>query len=114
MNRETVENSHCSYSSIFCDFIQRHSLLQYVTSPTRNNNTLDLVFCNDHFAIFDLSVTAPFNFSDHNAVTFNVLSGKSSVADANVQTKYNFKKADWPSIHVSLDNIDWQFGKICF
>ena len=104
----SVENSHCSYSSIFCDFIQRHSLLQYVTSPTRNNNTLDLVFCNDHFAIFDLSVTAPFNSSDHNAVTFNVLSGKSSVANANVQMKYNFQKADWPSIHVSLDNIDWQ------
>ena len=25
----SVENSHCSYSSIFCDSIQRHSLLQY-------------------------------------------------------------------------------------
>ena len=22
----SVENSHCSYSSVFCDFIQRHSL----------------------------------------------------------------------------------------
>ena len=40
----SVENSHCSYSSIFCDFIQRRSLLQSVTSPTRNNNILDLVF----------------------------------------------------------------------
>ena len=65
-----------------------------MTSPTRDNNILDLVLCNDHFAIFDLSVTAPFDFSDHNAVTYNVLSGKGSVADANVQTKYNFKKAD--------------------
>ena len=95
------------FSSLFTDFIQRRSLFQYVLSPTRNDNILDLVFCNDHFSIFDLSVMAPFNTSDHNSISFKVLSGSNSLFDTNAVPKFNYKKANWGSIHDSLANVNW-------
>ena len=59
-------------SSEFANFIQRYAFLQYVTEPTRLNNILDLVLCNDSFAVSGLAVKPCFSNSDHNAISFNL------------------------------------------
>ena len=38
---------------------------QFILSPTRGKNVLDLLFCNDPMLISDVSVNAPFSTSDH-------------------------------------------------
>jgi len=52
---------HGVYDSTFTEFITQHALLQYVHSPTRCNNILDLVFCDDPYSICNLKITHPFS-----------------------------------------------------
>ena len=53
-----------SVSAAFVDCISRYGFLQYVTESTRSDNILDLVLCNDAYAINDLHVDCPFSTSD--------------------------------------------------
>ena len=52
----------------FVNFISEHNLLNYVMSPTRNDNILDLVLTNDSDMIKNTSVEVNVSFSDHNTV----------------------------------------------
>ena len=102
-----VVNAGDSYSSHFLEFIQKHSLSQLVKTPTRKANTLDLVCCNDGYAVYDLEVTCPFSTSDHNAITFKILYDLPSTPDDTSACRYNFKKANWVGINDSLSATDW-------
>jgi len=48
----------------FVQFVIGNSLFQYVYSPTRMNNILDLVLCNDSHILHALCVTPPLADSD--------------------------------------------------
>ena len=97
-----------SVSSTFVDFISRYAFLQYVTDPTRADNLLDLVLCNDTFAVSDLHVECPFSTSDHNSVSFNLFFSDTSSDPYNGdRVKYNFGKARWDSIILQASEINW-------
>ena len=53
----------------FVNFICDHNLMNYVSSPTRNGNILDLVLTNDTGLILDTKIDLNRNFSDHNTVS---------------------------------------------
>ena len=53
----------------FVNFIYDHSLLNYVSSPTRNDNILDLVLTNDSGLILDTKIELNKNFLDHCTVS---------------------------------------------
>ena len=96
-------------SSVLIDFLSRHALLQYVLDPTRLSNILDLVFCNDAFAIIDLNVVPPFSNSDHNGITFNLfLTDEVLPLRREVNMKHNFKKANWDGVISQISCINWQ------
>ena len=52
----------------FVNFISEHNLLNYVMSPTRNDNILDFVLTNDSDLIMNTLVEINVSFSDHNTV----------------------------------------------
>ena len=57
----------------FLAFFTSHSLTQKVLTPTRNQNTLDLVFESEPGLILDVETDAPLSATcDHDIVRFNV------------------------------------------
>ena len=57
----------------FINFVLGNNFHPSVFEPTRFNNILDQVLCNDPFAVTNCKVGVPFSTSDHNSVSFNVL-----------------------------------------
>ena len=43
---------------------------QYILEPTRGENVLDILLCNDPLLISDVKVSAPFSTSDHSMIDF--------------------------------------------
>jgi len=96
------------FQSIFANFVRRHALMQFVTQPTRCGNFLDLVFCNDSYAIYNVRVEQPFSTSDHNAITFKILAGPSDPTTSDrLPAKFNFKKANWAQLLRAASDLDW-------
>ena len=103
---------HGVYDSAFAEFIIQHALLQYVHSPTRRSNILDLVFCDDPYSICNLNITHPFSTSDHNAIEFQLccdIMSQSNPLSTNNISKYYFKKADWEGVADEMSTVDWNF-----
>ena len=104
------DNPTCS--SIINDVFTRHALTQYVSEPTRyslHNNTatlLDLVLCNDDNFLYNVNVSFPFSTSDHCAVHFDLLKPASQNSPKNLES-YDFKRADWASIFLFLNDVDF-------
>lgn len=50
-----------------------NGLLQLVNEPTRiaTATVLDLLIVNDPYFVYNVSVTTPFNTSDHNAISWS-------------------------------------------
>jgi hypothetical protein len=92
----------------FFDLISTHGLYQFVREPTRLNNILDLVLCNDGGLISDVEVIVPFGMSDHNAINFSielVLGDIESLYDPTPIFMWN--KGDWTNFHAYCEDIDW-------
>ena len=95
------------YSILKC--VLDNSLLQYVTSPTRQRgsdrpNILDLVFAKRD-VISNLSIISPIGKSDHASITFDI--NISSYKQSSSTKKLNFFKADYISICSHIRKIDW-------
>ena len=66
----------CSQDIKSCDFLDlciNNGLTQLVYSPTRLNNILDLVLCNNEIVISELTINEPFGTSDHDSINFVVV-----------------------------------------
>ena len=64
----TVKND--TLQKMFLDATIDLGLSQYVEEPTRGENILDIVLCNDPLLISEVNVGPPFSISDHNSVDF--------------------------------------------
>jgi hypothetical protein len=84
---------------------------QFISSPTRGNNVLDLLFCNDPMLISDVSVDVPFSNSDHAMIFFTIYSfgalSPAVVHDTNPEIIPVWEKADWNSLRQFFENIAW-------
>ena len=117
-----ADSDRCS--TLFTEFTSLYTLEQLVNEATRFNNKskvtnaaavthvganvgsiLDLVLCNDIFAIQDIGVHVNFSTSDHCTVDFNILCHVLS-SDCNYEYR-NFNEADWDSINARLNAVDW-------
>ena len=71
-------SSQQSIDTMFLDFFNDLGLHQFVSSPTWNNNILDLILSNDpllqrfYTVISMMQITCPFASSDHNIITFRM------------------------------------------
>ena len=57
----------------FVNLVQDCFLVQHVDQPTRGNNILDLVLSSNEALVENLLVNEPFGTSDHNAITFDLV-----------------------------------------
>ena len=102
-------------STLFSIFVNQFAFEQYVTESTRPNSRhhasgslLDIVLCNDPFAICDVVVSEPFNSSDHSSVTFNLNFTNNNFVDGSFDhAHYNFDTVDWNVLNSHLANIVW-------
>lgn len=63
-----------SAKSTLMDMFTDLSCSQFIRTPTRGSNVLDLLFCNNPMLIFDVSVGVPFSTSDHAMIFFVIYS----------------------------------------
>jgi hypothetical protein len=102
-------------STLFSTFVSQFAFEQYVTENTRPNSKhptsgslLDIVLCNDPFAICDVAVSEPFSTSDHYSVSFNLNYTNNNFFDGTFKhVHYNFDSVDWNVVNSHLANIDW-------
>jgi hypothetical protein len=92
-------------SGLFLDFLYTHGLQQLVSSPTRLDHILDLVFCNNYNYVLNVLPAAPFSTSDHCQVHFHIPYNVESVN--RVTTFFYFKLADWTNIKAYLNSVDF-------
>ncbi|XP_069936150.1 uncharacterized protein [Cherax quadricarinatus] len=93
---------------------ERYSLNQQVIDPTRNENTLDLIFTSNEELIRDITVSKTI-YCDHNIIEVQT-SINSGVGNciAKVRdgmfSKFNFNnhRIDWEKIHQELSDIPWE------
>ena len=90
----------------FLDVMIENGFTQYVNSPTRGDNILDLVFVNDDFAVTDVNVIPPFSTSDHNSISFNIIYLSPS-PHSPICNKYKFTNDSLKLICDDLKMADW-------
>ncbi|KAK6014919.1 hypothetical protein OSTOST_19688 [Ostertagia ostertagi] len=79
------------------------SLQQWVTFPTREDRTLDLILSNEH-CIANPTPHAPLSTSDHNIVSFRISTFR---FDTELVSYRDFKCANKEKIEQILSNFDW-------
>jgi len=93
---------HAMYTDLGCS--------QYVDKPTRGENILDLLFCNDPMLISDVDITPPFSNSDHATIMFTVYLFDFNIAkneDSTSEPGLEWDKANWSALRTFFSTINW-------
>lgn len=91
----------------FLDLTVQNGFVQYVREPTRCENILDLVLCNDVFLISDCTVCPPIIGCDHSSVNFTVHCKSAIEPEPPTAIIRDFKNADFDGLNAFFNNIDW-------
>lgn len=95
--------------SSFLKFCVDYGFSQYVSTPTRDSHILDLVLCNDPYAVSNIVVTEPFSNSDHCMVEFDLVFKVCEQPLTNA-TYYDFRFADADAIALALSEHPFHFS----
>ena len=94
-------------------FMSTHLLGQMVTTPTRGNNILDLILCNNNRLICDVTCEAT-EISDHMMVnallSFNpgfIAEAQSTYLDETSFRALDFNRADFEELNKALSSVNW-------
>ena len=104
---------HCNdftCSGLFLSLFYYRGFSQFVLSPTRHNNILDVILSNDCSSILNVCVTEPFSTSDHNTVSFDILYNITplpSSSQSHVSFYRDFNNVNWNLIRSFLFNVDF-------
>ena len=101
------------------NFVISHGFAQIVNFPTRELNTLDLVFTDDDCLITDVKSCPPLGLSDHSSVqltltVFSVDSVKSTDTNDALHHhhRYLWRRGDYENMACYLASVDW-YSVIC-
>lgn len=97
---ESIGDSHP-----FIECMSNNFLTQLVEEPTRAKNYLDLLLCSDSNLIENLNVEEPFETSDHQMITFSLVTKEFSRKTA--KQFHNYFKADYDEIRQYATFKDW-------
>ena len=89
----------------FRDCVEENCFTQYVNSPTRDGNILDLVLCNELDMIGNLEVIDRLANSDHNMISWPVYFGNDR--DGGDKEVLDYRKADFESVREELKMVSW-------
>jgi len=95
----------------FLSCLSQLSLTQYVRAPTRENNCLDLILCDDSFLIETVCIREHFGNSDHNMIEFNLSADfnynvDGIDCDCSKCIIYDFTHADYQSLAADLSLVN--------
>lgn len=93
---------------LFLNFCNDYGFSQYVSEPTRGNNVLDLVLCNNPYTVSCINVIEPFSNSDHSMIEFNLVLKAHEHSKAEVTT-YDFCNADVDAIADALSQHPFNY-----
>ncbi|MBW6351706.1 hypothetical protein, partial [Pseudomonas aeruginosa] len=88
--------------------LQESSLYQFVRTPTRGNNVLDIVLATKEELIENLNVGDEFSNSDHRTITFS-LKFTSNGPDSSIEKVPNFKQATFLKLRAMFKETGWSF-----
>ena len=91
-------------------FSMLNGFKQLVPEPSRLNNILDVVFCNEPLSICELSLLPPLGKSDHSQIAFSVFidNAPDIRPDCHYSEEfYDWNSADYESIIDDLMCINW-------
>ena len=101
-------------SLLLLNFMSKHFLNQYVSSPTRGNNILDLFLTNNEYLVTNVSSNIT-DLSDHNMVdvmlSFNPADSNRShlnLFDENEFRSLDFAQADFSEVREKLADVNWK------
>ena len=103
-NSKISSASKKSVESNFLVFCEENNLYQFVLKPTRGNNILDLVLCNNENLIKNCDVSEPFSQSDHLSVYFEIFGFIPKQVDKSYLI--NFRKDDYENLNIYLTHIN--------
>jgi hypothetical protein len=83
-------------------FFCGNGFIQYNLQPTRSQNILDLVFCNDPLFHLDIRTEHGFGTSDHDKVFFSIQFNASMDQLNDSHFFHDFAKADYDQISLAL------------
>lgn len=107
-NDNCIKCNNFSCVGIFLTLHYKLGLQQFVQSPTRNNNILDLILSNDSNGILNVEIAEPFSTSDHNSIIFDILIDTHTVSSSPpTRLSPNFNRADWEGIRSFLYSLDY-------
>ena len=106
-----VTGKTCAKGNIIQNMTDTLLLSQQVHSPTRNENTLDLIFTNNSQLINEIRIT-PTIHSDHNIISIPTNIKLQETENRNQCSMpfsdINLNKTDWNSVNNKLNNINWE------
>ena len=97
----------CRRAVPFLETCQLSGLRQHVIQPTRGNNVLDLVLSTAGVQL-DATVQDGIISSDHKEVFCSIVASHPSVPLATRNTAFNYKRADWDGLRLSLRLLPWR------
>ena len=97
---ETISERHQFIKCINDNFFH-----QLVEKPTRGENFLDLVMCNDETLVEDIEVGEQFGSSDHQVVRFKLVWNETTETKNDEQ--FNYFKADYKAITNFVKTRNW-------
>lgn len=90
----------------FIECLELGQWTQYVSSPTRHQNILDLVFTSG-ITPNTVYIGKKFPGSDHNTVVCSLNIKNTNGRRKNVTLRRNYRKVDWNNFHNYLRSTDW-------
>ena len=111
---DSISSSSLSPSAqLLINFLQENFMSQYVSTPTRYNNILDLVISNSDRLIHHTEVQ-PTNLSDHNIIKVTLPFNPAAAShpeppsfDPSTFRSLNIHKGDYEQINAQLQLTDW-------
>jgi hypothetical protein len=108
VNWSTYDCPDDGVSNILVDCFLSNSLIQYVTSHTRQETILDLILCSDFASVINVKVSAPFTVGcDHRQVLFSLLNLSVSASRAVSRVSKDFRHTDFVGLGDFLSTLNW-------
>ena len=90
----------------FKECLEENFYVQYVKEPTRGNNILDLVICNEPELIGEIEVIDSLSSSDHQMITWKAYFGDGRKEFE--RKRLDYRRADFEGMRKELRETDWE------
>ena len=108
VNWETNSSSN-NVEQLFLEEFFRLGLIQCIKAPTHiKDNILDVLLTNSENLISDIQIKSNCEIckSDHHAINFDIMLKIKRKKPIKIK-RFNFKRANWHSLNIDLNSIDW-------